>query len=357
LTIYLLLLIAVGFVVFAPEYGAMALARKYQLAQARERTENALKHLLRQATEGQTASFASLQGVLRMRDRQLMALTQRLEREGLVRSAGAQFELTAEGERVALHVLRAHRLWELYLADELGVPIDRVHQQAERAEHGLSKAQLDRLSAAMGHPEHDPHGDPIPSGDGSLPESPGTPLAAWPPSTPGRIVHLEDEPPLAYAQLSAEGLRLGQVIRVIDRSPTRVVLSDGENEYRLAPMVAANIHVAAVTAESAPAAWPDGVIPLSGLPSGASAEVIALDPAFRGFARRRLLDLGFTPGARIRSDLATFAGDPRAYRLRGTTIALRREQSDRVLVRQVAATNGAGNPEGLPLQTQARDLS
>ncbi|MFA5910210.1 MAG: metal-dependent transcriptional regulator [Vicinamibacterales bacterium] len=334
---YFLLLIVIGLVVFAPVYGVAARVRKYRLALARERTENALKHLLRQATEGHTSSFASLQGVLRMGDRQLMALTQRLEREGLVRSEGTQFQLTPGGERVALHVLRAHRLWELYLADELGVPIDRVHEQAERAEHGLSKEQLDRLSAAMGHPELDPHGDPIPTGDGLVPESPGTPLAAWPPSTPGCIVHLEDEPPLAFAQLSAEGLRLGQVVRIIDRSPTRVVLSDGENEYRLAPMVAANVHVVAVTAtEPVSTAWPEGVIPLTGLPSGASAEVVALDPAFRGFARRRLLDLGFTPGARIRSDLATFAGDPRAYRLRGTTIALRREQSDHVLVKRLA---------------------
>ena len=319
-----------------PSYGVLAQVGKYRQALARERTENALKHLLHQATEGHAASFSSLQGVLRVGDRRLMALTQRLERDGLVRSEGTQFQLTPEGERVALHVLRAHRLWELYLADELGVPIDRVHEQAERAEHSLSKEQVDRLSASMGHPELDPHGDPIPTGDGPVPESPGTPLGAWPPSTPGRIVHLEDEPPLAFAQLSAEGLRLGQVVRVVERTPTRVVLSDGENEYRLAPMVAANIHVAAVTAASAPAAWPEGVIPLTGLPSGASAEVVALDPSFRGFARRRLLDLGFTPGARIRSDLATFAGDPRAYRLRGTTIALRREQSDRVLVKRLA---------------------
>ncbi len=336
MTPYLILLFVIGLVTFAPEYGAVALMRKYRLAQARERTENALKHLLRQATDGHAASFASLQGVLRMGDGQLMALTQRLEREGLVRSEGTQFQLTPEGERVALHVLRAHRLWELYLADELGVPIDRVHEQAERAEHGLNKEQLDRLSASMGHPEVDPHGDPIPTGDGVVPKSRGTPLGLWPPSTPGRIVHLEDEPPLAFAQLSAAGLRLGQVVRVIDRSPTRVVLSDGENEFRLAPMVAANIHVAAVTSEPVADAWPEGVIPLTGLPSGASAEVVALDPAFRGFARRRLLDLGFTPGARIRSDLTTFAGDPRAYRLRGTTIALRREQSDRVLVKRLA---------------------
>jgi DtxR family Mn-dependent transcriptional regulator len=229
-------------------------------------------------------------------------------------------------------------LWELYLADELGVPIDRVHVAAERQEHRLSPQQVDRLSASMGHPQVDPHGDPIPTADGRVPESPGTVLTAWPLSQPARIVHLEDEPPLAYAQLSAEGLRLGQVVRVIDRSPTRIVLSDGENEIRLAPMLAANVHVAAVAAE--PAVSLDGVMPLTDLPSGAAADIVALDPAFRGFARRRLLDLGFTPGARVRSELATFTGDPRAYRLRGTTIALRREQSDRVLVRAQA-------PEGM----------
>ena len=72
---------------------------------------------------------------------------------------------------------------------------------------------------------------------------------------------------------------------------------------------------------------------LSDLPSGTTGEMVALDPGFRGFIRRRLLDLGFTPGARVRRDLATFAGDPRAYRLRGTTIALRREQSVACLVK------------------------
>lgn len=320
-------------IALAPTYGVAAQLQRHRRELARERTENALKHLLRQATDGHAASFASLQGALRMSDRALMALSQRLERDGLVRTDGTQLRLTPDGEGVALHVLRAHRLWELYLADELGVPLDRVHTEAERAEHLLSREQLDRLSASMGHPDVDPHGDPIPSRDGHVPASPGIPLGAWPQSTPGRIVHLEDEPPLAFAQLTAEGLRLGQVVRVIDRSASRVVLSDGEREFRLAPMLAANVHVAAVNAEASP--LPAGVMTLSRLPSGSSAEIVALDPSFRGFGRRRLLDLGFTPGVSIRSDLATFAGDPRAYRLRGTTIALRREQSDRVLVKSL----------------------
>lgn len=332
---WIVLVIALAAVaVFVPTYGLAAQLRRYRASAARERTENALKHLLRQATDGHSASLRSLKGELGLSDRVLMSLVERLEHEGLIHSDGTHLRLTPDGERLALHVLRAHRVWEVYLAEELGMPLDRVHAAAERQEHRLTPQQVDRLSAAMGHPDVDPHGDPIPAAGGGVPESPGTVLSAWPLSTPARIVHLEDEPPLAFAQLTAEGLRLGQVVRVIERSAARIVLSDGENEYRLAPMLAANVHVAAVTSVEAPVAL-DGVMPLTALPTGATADIVALDPAFRGFARRRLLDLGFTPGARIRSELATFAGDPRAYRLRGTTIALRREQSDRVLVRAV----------------------
>ena len=333
-----LVLALLALAVLMPQYGLAAIVRRHRAAIARERTENALKHLLRQATDGHSASFQSLKGELGLSDGVLLALTERLEDEGLIHTDGTHLRLTAEGERLALHVLRAHRLWEVYLAEELGMPLERVHVEAERQEHRLSPQQVDRLSAAMGHPGFDPHGDPIPGSDGVAPGLPGTVLTAWPLSTPGRIVHLEDEPPLAYAQLTAEGLKLGQVVRVIERTPSRIVLSDGENEFRLAPMLAANVHVTAAAAESPTVR--DGVMPLTRLPAGTAADIVALDPSFRGFARRRLLDLGFTPGARIRSELEPFSGDPRAYRLRGTTIALRREQSDRVLVKALAAEGG-----------------
>jgi DtxR family Mn-dependent transcriptional regulator len=332
-----LVLALLALAVLMPTYGLAAQVRRHRAAVARERTENALKHLLRQANDGHSASFQSLKGELGLSDRVLLALTERLEHDGLIESDGTRLKLTAEGERLALHVVRAHRLWEVYLAEELGMPVDRIHVEAERQEHRLTPQQVDRLSARMGHPNVDPHGDPIPTADGVMPDAPGTALSAWPLSTPARIVHLEDEPPLAYAQLTAEGLKLGQVVRVIERTPARMVLSDGENEFRLAPMLAANVHVVAAAEAAVPI---DGVMPLSKLPEGAAADIVALDPAFRGFARRRLLDLGFTPGARIRSELTTFSGDPRAYRLRGTTIALRREQSDRVLVKAAATEGG-----------------
>ena len=133
--------------------------------------------------------------------------------------------------------------------------------------------------------------------------------------------------------MAALGLRLGQVVHVVEPSPARIVLSDGETEYVLAPMLAVNVHVEPAEAPAAPGT---SVLRLSDLRSGELGEVVSLDPGCRGFMRRRLLDLGFTPGARVRPDLTTFAGDPRAYRVRGTTIALRREQSARVLVRAVA---------------------
>ena len=331
------LALLIGFValavVFWPRHGALAIWRHRNVRRSREQAENALKHLLGQAASGQAATLASLQGALRTSDRALLVMMERLEREGLVRTEGDHFRLTSEGERLAVHVVRAHRLWELYLADELGVPVGQVHARAERAEHQLSPADVDRLSAAMGHPETDPHGDPIPTRDGDVRPPSGTPLSGWPLAAPGRIVHLEDEPPLAFAQIVALGLRLGQVVHVVEHSPARMVLSDGESEFVLAPILAANIHVEA--AAPRPSAG-QGVLRLSELGSGALGEIVALDPECRGFMRRRLLDLGFTPGARVRADLTTFAGDPRGYRVRGTTIALRREQSARVLVKAVA---------------------
>jgi DtxR family Mn-dependent transcriptional regulator len=92
--------------------------------------------------------------------------------------------------------------------------------------------------------------------------------------------------------------------------------------------VAANVYL---TPAVRPAAA--GQTTLADLPRGYAAEVVALDEGCQGFSRRRLMDLGFTPGARLEPALDTFAGDPRAYRVRGTLVALRQEQARQVLVR------------------------
>lgn len=331
--VLLLFLLVVALAALLSHVGVLARLPAWRAARRRTEDENALKHLLQQRHQGQPASFASLAGALRLADWRIENILRRLEARRLAETRGQAFELTPEGERIATQVLRAHRLWERYLADEARLPLERVHTAAERREHELTPDEVDRLDARLGHPTVDPHGDPIPTPDGEVARPPGTPLSSWPAGEPGRIVHLEDEPTVVYARLAAEGLRVGQVVRVVEVGPGRLTLTDGERELHLAPVLAGNVFVAPVAEPAVPMRE---AARLSELPIGATAEIVALAPECRGYTRRRLLDLGFTPGTRLSPALDTFAGDPRAYRVRGTTVALRREQADHILVRRIA---------------------
>lgn len=311
--------------------------RRRAASRERHDLEDALKHLFEQESRGRRASLPSLAGALRLPDRRVVALVGRMQVQGLVTAAGQEFALTPEGRRLAAQIVRAHRLLERYFADEARLPIADVHRAAERREHALSPDAVERLSAALGHPSVDPHGDPIPTREGEVAPPAGAPLTDWPAGEPGRIVHLEDEPEISFAQIVAEGLHVGQIVRVIDSTAERIVLTDGEHEFRLAPAVAANVFLA--PAVGAEAARPVGR--LADLPAGVSAEIVGLDERCQGFSRRRLMDLGFTEGARVRPLLETFAGDPRAYEVRGTLIALRRDQAAQVLVRPLDGTPAA----------------
>ena len=313
--------------------GVLLWWRMQEPARQRQRLEDALKHLFEQEYRGRRGSISSLAGALRLSDSVVIPLIGRMQAQGLVIASGQEFQLTTEGERLALQVVRAHRLLERYFADEARLPLRDIHAAAERREHSLSPGEADRLSASLGHPTRDPHGDPIPTREGSVPPAAGTPATSWPADTTGRVVHLEDEPEISFAQIVAVGLRVGQLVRIVESTPTRLVLSDGENEFRLAPAVAANVFLAPAPNVTHAA----DVIRLSDLSNDTRAEVVALDEACQGFSRRRLMDLGFTEGARIRPFLRTFAGDPRAYEVRGTLVALRREQASQVLVRPVQA--------------------
>jgi DtxR family Mn-dependent transcriptional regulator len=302
----------------------------------RRQVEDALKHLFDREYRGGRGSIPALSETLGLSPRGTAAVVARMRDQLLVTVNGDALALTPDGNRLALHIVRAHRLLERYFADEAGLPLRQVHAAAERLEHAVSPADVNRLSAAMGHPRRDPHGDPIPTRDGVLAPPHGAPATTFPRQTTGRIVHLEDEPEIAFAQIVAAGLRLGQVLRVIDATADRVVMSDGENEYALAPAVAANVFLE----EETPAAVDPDVRRLSDLTHGEPAEVVGLDEACQGFSRRRLMDLGFTPGARVTPQLRTFAGDPRAYEIRGTLIALRATQASQVLVKPLPAAAG-----------------
>src|SRR5512133_2596041 len=118
-------------------------------------------------------------------------------------------ELTADGERVALEVIRHHRLLELYLAESLGVPWDRVHAEAEVLEHVLSEGLEERIAAKLGEPTYDPHGDPIPGADGTVVELATVALDVLGPGDRGRFVRVSDSDPKLLRELAELGIRPG----------------------------------------------------------------------------------------------------------------------------------------------------
>jgi DtxR family Mn-dependent transcriptional regulator len=292
--------------------------------------EDALKHLYDCEYARLPATVASLAGALETRRDGAARLTERLESMGLVTSDERGFRLTADGRAYALRVIRIHRLWECYLADRTGVDEAEWHHHADRKEHTLTAAQAESLSAQLGNPSYDPHGDPIPTSDGMMPARRGIPLSVLAAGATARIVHVEDEPDAVYAQLVAARLSAGVLVHVLGSSPERIRIEAELQEHVLAPVVAANLWVEP-TAEAPEAVAPDRR--LSSLPVGQEATVVDISPACRGVDRRRLLDLGVVPGTVIRAELASLSGDPVAYRIRGAMIALRTEQADLIHVK------------------------
>jgi DtxR family transcriptional regulator, Mn-dependent transcriptional regulator len=127
--------------------------------------------------------------------------------------------LTAAGQRLALKVIRRHRLMELFLARTLHMSWDEVHEEAEHMEHAASERLIDRIEAFLGYPAVDPHGDPIPRADGSLTEPEGTPLSKCPGGQRLRVVRVMDQDPAFLRYLSECGLDLNATFELVENRP------------------------------------------------------------------------------------------------------------------------------------------
>jgi DtxR family Mn-dependent transcriptional regulator len=249
---------------------------------------------------------------------------------GLVAPAGRAWMLTETGREIAVRVMRAHRLVETRLARESGLRAEDWHQVAHSVEHRLSRDDVDRLADRLANPRFDPHGDPIPTREGTLPAPEGEGLLAWPIDVPGVIAHVEDEPPEVFARLAKLEVFAGERLVLRGRSARGCRIEIEGREVLLHPELAALVRVRPLGEGESPV--PDGVLRLSSLPAGAAARVLALLPACIGGERARLLDLGFVPGSLVEHALEGPFGGPSAYRVRGTLVALRREQAERILV-------------------------
>jgi DtxR family Mn-dependent transcriptional regulator len=167
-----------------------------------------------------TASTNALAERLGVTPGSVSAMIKKLHERGLVEHVPYRgVALTADGERVALEVLRHHRLLELYLAEHLGVPWDRVHEEAELLEHVLSEDLEGRIAEKLGNPTHDPHGDPIPDVDLHINEGQTRRLADLEPGARGHFVRVSDSEPGMLRYLDERGVRLGDELEVLDRQP------------------------------------------------------------------------------------------------------------------------------------------
>src|SRR4051812_3058462 len=127
--------------------------------------------------------------------------------------------LTPQGLKVALEVLRHHRLLERYLAEELGLPWDRVHDEAEVLEHVLSEELEELIAAKLGNPTRDPHGDPIPTKDLTIVEADTVSMDQLGTGDTGRLVRVSDSDPEMLRYLGARGIAPGDSFTVVDQQP------------------------------------------------------------------------------------------------------------------------------------------
>lgn len=340
----ILLLIGLGVLLLTgvflwPDKGILARWQQGRQMTDRARREDALKHIHKWQQNGRRPTVESIAGALHISTNKTTDLLTELQADQLVQFKNSNITLTPAGQDSALHIIRAHRLWERYLAEKTGFSESEWHSQADQQEHQLTPEAANALSARLGHPTHDPHGDPIPTAQGSYVEHGGQPLNELQPNVPGRIVHLEDEPEAVYAQLVAEGLYLGQVVRLIEATPTRIQFWTNGGEHLLAPIVASNISVVPLQMDVAETAVDDEIVgmKLADLPLGESAEVVKISPNCRGAERRRFMDLGILPGTEITAEMRSPSGEPTAYRIRGASIALRQNQANYIYVKQAVA--------------------
>jgi DtxR family Mn-dependent transcriptional regulator len=183
-------------------------------------TEDYLKAIYHLGAQGDPVTVGLLAHELGVSSPSVSAMVKRLQDGDFVdRSDARSVRLTGEGERQALRVVRRHRLLETFLAQALGVPWDEVHAEAELLEHALSERLEERIDAALGHPTHDPHGDPIPPRDGPHSEGWGVALESVAPGSRFRVERVSDRDSAALRHLGLLGVVPGAVIDVEDQEP------------------------------------------------------------------------------------------------------------------------------------------
>lgn len=216
-------------------------------AQVTHAMEDYLKAVYRIQESGAQVTTQLLSEALSVTGPSVTNMIKRLHELRLVRHSPYRgVELTPAGEKIALEVLRHHRLLELYLAESLGFPWDEVHAEAERLEHHVSDEFEARMDSFLGFPTTDPHGDPIPTPTGEIARVPGTLLLDVEPGQTAIVARVSDRDPEQLRYLGGLGLYPGASVTVTERfpfeGPIRIQVAGG-GEHIIGRPLAASVHV------------------------------------------------------------------------------------------------------------------
>jgi DtxR family Mn-dependent transcriptional regulator len=332
--IFLLIILGMGIfiaLIFWPEKGVVAFGVYQAQRKKRVKIEDTLKFIQHSELHGEAVNLNTIAGALNISPAKMSGLLEQMANQHLIEYGENKIHLTPKGVDYALHITRAHHLWEEFYAQETGLPLEEIHRRADMVEHTATDEELEALSSQLGNPMYDPHGDPIPSAKGKIKGRVGKSLLALETKQTLRITHLEDEPKEVFTQLIAEGLYPGMYIYLIEKGRNKIRFWSKFGEHILSPTIADNISATPVR---------DFVMPqkrtvrtMSELQLGEKAEIEGLSPSFRSIERRRLMDLGFLPGTVVEAKLKGSHDDPIAYGIRGSLIALRKEQANLIEVK------------------------
>ncbi len=323
--VFLILLIWV----FWPKKGGLAILTRMRENSQKAMLEDSLKFMFDCEYRHTSCDMLSIAGNLDISADKASEVTERLLSMGLINMDGQIVSLTDIGRSYALRVIRVHRIWERYFADETSINQADWHNAACRIEHHVTVEDTEKLAAQMGHPVFDPHGDPIPTPTGELPAPTGLPLNHMEEGQIGRIIHIEDEPRSVYEQLVVLGLYPGMQVYITDVAENKITFAADGDECSLTPLFANHITVEPVTEKEAIA---EKYELLSSLQIGENAEVIGISPNCRGQQRRRLMDMGIVPGSFVSAVIKSASGDPVGYRVLGTTVGIRVREADLIFI-------------------------
>lgn len=329
-------LVAIAGLILWPGLGLLPRLRRERRMTDRVLAEDALKLMATREAARRPVSLEALAGSLEVDLNRAARVAELMVSSDLVERGEPGLALTEKGRTAALHLIRAHRIWESYLAENTGYRREEWHALADEQEHVLSEEVLGDLSRDLGYPRFDPDGDPIPRDrqDRNIRHS-GRALTTMEEGSIVRVLHVEDEPQEVYSQLSAMGICPGVTLQVLENTPKHIRLWSEGNEQLVSPVLAANVAVKSLEVERSPADGERGIICLAEAEEGAPVKVVRIAEACRGAERRRFLDLGIVRGTVVVPEFRSPGGEPTAYLIKETLVALRQKQARQILVTPV----------------------